>query len=312
MQYRRRPHMRVTIACLLGTAFMTTAQAQESNLRRLPDGQPDIQGTYITGWSAPIERNTAEERQAWQARMEEVRGPNPGAYDLEWIELGLRTTDRQPPEGTVQVVDPPSGKIPWQPWALAKQTYIRDNPYEREEFLDSRVRCLPAGPRFTMTSAYNGWQIIQTPGHVIFFQEHNHNYRVIPLSGSHPPPDIQLWQGDSRGRWEENTLVVDVANFTDKTWIVGEAGGEGMAGGSFHSPALHMVERFTVVDENNIDYEATVEDPFVFTRPWTMAFGVWKRAPDGYENFEYACHEGNRSVELTEVLFDESPTEAPK
>lgn len=307
MQYGRRPRMRVTIACLLSAAFLATAGAQEPNLRRLADGQPDIQGTYVTGWGVPVERDTEEERQVWQARMEEVRGPNPGAYDLEWIEFGLQATDRRPPEGTVQVVDPPDGKIPWQPWARAKQRYIRDNPYEREEFLDSRVRCLPAGPRFTLTSYYNGWQIIQTPGHVIFFQEHNHNYRVIPLSGSHPPPDIQLWQGDSRGRWEGNTLVVDVTNFTDKTWIVGEPGGEGMAGGSFHSTALHMVERFTVVDENNIDYEATVEDPNVFTQPWKLAFGVWARAPEGYENFEYACHEGNRSLELTEVLFDDAP-----
>jgi hypothetical protein len=76
-----------------------------------------------------------------------------------------------------------------------------------------------------------------------------------------------------------------------------------MSGGSFHSTALRMVERFTMVDADNIDYEATIEDPNVYTRPWKMAFGVWKRAPADYENFEYACHEGNRSMELTEVLF---------
>jgi hypothetical protein len=105
--------------------------------------------------------------------------------------------------------------------------------------------------------------------------------------------------GDSRGHWEGNTLVVDVTNFTDKTWVMGEIGGEGMSVGSFHSPALHMIERWTWRDADNIDYEATIEDPNVFTKPWKMRFGVWKRAPKGYENYEYACHEGNRWNELT-------------
>jgi hypothetical protein len=156
-----------------------------------------------------------------------------------------------------------------------------------------------------MTSAYNGWQVMQTPGHVIFLQEHNHNYRIIPIDTKAPrlSTGMALWEGDSRGRWEGHTLVVEVSNFTDKTWIIGEAGGEGMATGSFHSTALKMTERFTMADADNIDYEANVEDPLVFTRPWKMAFGVWRRAPKDYENFEFACHEGNRSMELTEVLF---------
>ena len=83
----------------------------------------------------------------------------------------------------------------------------------------------------------------------------------------------------------------------------GDGVGEGMATGSFHSTALKLTERFTMADADNIDYEATIEDPNVFTRPWKLAFGVWKRAPAGYENFEFACHEGNRSMVLTEVLF---------
>jgi hypothetical protein len=236
--------------------------------------------------------------------MLKVRGPDPGAYGSEWTEAGLRKGHFTPPAGTVQVIDPPDGKIPWQPWALAKKSYIRDNPYERPEFIDSRVRCLPAGPRLTLPSGYNGWQVLQPPHQVVIFQEHNHNYRIIPVDGSaHPGPNVQLWMGDSRGHWEGNTLVVDVTNFTDKTWIVGEAGGEGMSGGSFHSTALHMIERFTMVDADNIDYEATIEDPNVFTRPWKLRFGVWARAPKDYENYEYACHEGNHTMELTDPLF---------
>lgn len=272
---------------------------------RLADGQPDIQGIYVSPAGLPVERFTEAERKAWQQRMIEVRGPNPGAYGSEWAEGHLRDRSRMPKEGTVSVADPPDGRIPWQPWALAKRDHIRDNPYETRAFLDTRVRCLPAGtPRGTFSSGYNGWQILQPPGHVVLLYEHNHLYRVIPLDGSpHPGPDIQLWMGDSRGRWEGNTLVVDVTNFTDKTWVVGELGGEGMSAGSFHSPALHVVERFTIVDADHIDYEATIEDPNVFTRPWKIAFPIWNRAPKNYVLFEYACHEGNRSPELTEPLF---------
>ena len=298
------------VAALLSlTVMATSTRGQESNggnggkklaVARLADGQPDMQGVYITGWSVPNERFTPEERKAWEDKMVKLRGPNPGAYGNEWAEGSLHKDAFKPKPGTVMVIDPPDGRIPFQPWALAKRNYIRDNWLERPEFTDSRVRCLPAGPRFTFVSGYNGWQVLQPPHQVVMLQEHNHNYRVIPVDGSpHPGPNVQLWQGDSRGHWEGNTLVVDVANFTDKTWVVGEIGGEGMSVGSFHSTALHMVERWTMRDGDNIDYEATIEDPNVFTRPWKMALGVWKRAPKEYENFEYACHEGNHWDELT-------------
>ena len=122
---------------------------------------------------------------------------------------------------------------------------------------------------------------------------------MIITNGTKHPEALECWMGDSRGHWEGNVLVVSVADFIGDTWF-DEAG-------SFHTAALHMVERFTIVDGNNIDYEATVEDPNVFTQPRKLAFGVWARAPEGYENYDYACHEGNRSLELTEVLFDDAP-----
>ena len=295
---------------LIGSGSLPAATAQDGDaytpaLR--PDGQPDIQGIYISPHGMRIERWTDAEREAWTELMESVRGPNPGAYDREWSEGGLREENRD--RDAVAVVDPPDGRIPWQPWALAKKTYIRNNPYERQSFLDTRVRCLPAGtPRGTFASGYNGWQVLQPPGHVVILYEHNHLHRVIPVDGSpHPGSDIQLWMGDSRGRWEGNTLVVDVTNLTDKAWVVGELGGEGMSAGSFHSPAMHVVERFTIVGDGRIDYEATIEDPNVFARPWKIAFPVWMRAPDDYVLFEYACHEGNRSTELTSSLFSDEP-----
>ena len=285
----------------LGAQDESQHKAKHWSPARLPDGQPDMQGTYVSGWSVPNERFTAQERKEWEERMEKVRGKNPGGYGTEWTEIDLHSKNAFVPKpGTVMVIDPPDGRVPFQPWALAKRNYIRDNWLERSEFTDSRVRCLPAGPRFGFQSAYNGWQIIQPPGKVVILQEHNHNYRIINIDNTpHPGKDIQLWAGDSRGHWEGNTLVVEVTNFTDKTWVIGEIGGEGMSIGTFHSPALKMVERYTMRDADNIDYEATVEDPNVFTRPWKMAYGIWKRSPKSYELYEFACHEGNRWNELT-------------
>ena len=283
--------------------------------KRLPDGQPDIQGIYTNQWVVPIERFSKEERAAFQEAIVAHRGPNHvagagnnGAYGNEWFDRpgGPRAPTNSPhPPGYVAVIDPPDGKIPWQPWALAKKNYIRDHPFETRAIYDYRVRCLPAGtPRGTFFSYYNGWQIQQAPGKVVILYEHNHLYRVIRLDGSpHPGPDIQLWMGDSIGRWEGNTLVVDVKNLTGKTWVVGDLGGEGMHTGSFHSPALHLIERFTIVDADNIDYEATIEDPNVFTKPWKLAFRIFTRAPKDYTLFEYACHEGNKTIELMNDVF---------
>ena len=272
----------------------------------LPDGQPDIQGIYVSPWRVPIEHWTDGEREEWGEQMVSVRGQNPGAYGLEWTESRLRQDN--PTEDMVAVVDPADGRVPWQSWALEKKTYIRNNPYDRKSFIDTRVRCLPAEtPRGTFSSSYNGWQVLQPPGHVVILYEHNHLYRVIPIDGGpHPGEDIQLWMRDSRGHWEGNTLIVDVRNLTDKTWVIGELGGEGMSAGSFHSPAMHVVERFTIVDKDTIDYEATIDDPEVFAKPWKIAYRIWQRAPEEYVLFEYACHEGNRSMDLTSPLISDT------
>ena len=280
------------------TAEPATASAWSPPL--LPDGQPDMQGHYVPNWrtSVPPERwpdgHSAEYRALLAERYDMPAfaargGGGPSPFSEGNLQGG------SPPD-TVMVVDPPDGKIPYQPWAAAKRKYMKEHLYDREEFVSTRTRCFPAGAArdMNMGSNYNGWHVVQAPGVVVFLTEWNHTYRIIRLDGRpHVGPDIELWMGDSRGHWEGNTLVVDATNFTDKTWVVGEIAGDGPSNNAFHSPALRLQERFTLVDANYIDYEATIEDPNVFTRPWTLRRKLWKRAEEGYVLFEYACHEGN-------------------
>jgi len=265
--------------------------------RRLPDGQPDIQGIYVPNWpsTVPIEKWTDAERKQYNDLLTKMRGSAEGTGPSGFGGGERDLQGEMPPPGTVMVVEPPDGKIPYQPWAAAKRRYMRDHIYDREEFVSTRTRCFPAGIRdMNIGSNYTGWQVVQTPGLIIIAHEWHHTYRTIRLDGRpHVGPAIQLWMGDSRGRWEGNTLVVDARNFTDKTWVVGEIDGEGPSNNAFHSPALRAVERFILVDADHIDYEATFEDPNVFTRPWTIRRKLWKRAPKDYVLFEYACHEGN-------------------
>ena len=178
-----------------------------------------------------------------------------------------------------QVVDPPDGKIPYQPWALAQRQRNVD------QYIDPFANCFSSGvPR--QVYAPRGHQLIQTPERVLILSEWNHVYRVIPTDGRpHVSEKIRLWMGDSRGRWEGDTLVVDVTNLTGKTWL--------SVVGDFHSDALHVVERFTMVDADIIEYEVTLDDPNVYTRPWTMHF-PWVRMEEGHEVWEEPCHESDR------------------
>ena len=247
-----------------GTGGMPAA-AQE--LPRQADGRPDLQGYWDVG---PVNASHSVEDgccDAIHSRMQS-RGPE---------RLGL-------PEQVV--IDPPDGRIPYQPWAAERRTemlYDMETPTELAH-IDPEDRCLLVGvPR----SNYRGdLEIRQNDGYVVIQYEWAHAYRVIPMDGRpHVGSGIKLFNGDSRGRWEGDTLVVEVTNFNDLPWIDSH--------GSFYSEALRVVERWSLVDADTLRYEATLEDPNVFTRPWTLAFNMDRKGIDGqYEFFEESCWEG--------------------
>jgi hypothetical protein len=185
--------------------------------------------------------------------------------------------------GKSLIVDPRDGKLPYQPWA-AEQRRIN-----REKFVEPNVPCFPSGvPRSMYVPTHI--QILQSPDHVLILFERAHTYRVISMAGlEHPAPELRLWQGDSRGRWEGNTLVVDVANHNGRAWFD--------QAGNFYTPAARMIERFTLIDANTIHYQVTIEDRNVYTRPWTMAFPLRRNTEAGFRLLEEACHEGERNTD---------------
>ena len=185
-----------------------------------------------------------------------------------------------------RIIDPPDGQLPYQPWAAARmkqQEVAYDRP-TKPEHIDPQHRCLMSGvPR--LYTIVPGFKIVQAPGSIVFIWDEYHAYRVVPVDGrAHVGPNLKLWMGDGRGRWEGNTLVIDTTNVRGArlTYI-----------GDFHSDKAHIVERLTFVDASTLTYEATVDDPTVFTRPWTMRV-AHRRRPDD-EMWETACYEGNRN-----------------
>jgi hypothetical protein len=197
----------------------------------------------------------------WQVRNRTA------AYDLENHDTG-----KGQPAGT-SVVE--GGAIPYQPWAAAK----RAENFSKRQTADPLAQCyMPGVPRIMYMDF--PFHIFQTRGQVAILFEWSQVYRLIYTNGSAPPAGIDFWMGDSRGNWEGDTLVVNVTNHNDKTWF-------DMAG-NFHSDALRIVERYTLTDADTIRYEATIQDPKVFTRPWKISLELYRdKKPDRV--LEYQC-----------------------
>lgn len=208
------------------------------------DGHPDLQGV-------------------WQVL-------NTAAWDLEdhGASLGV-------PAGR-GVVD--GGRIPYLPSALAR----KQEHAEGRARLDPEAKCfLPGVPRITYMP--HPFQIVQQADKVSILYEYQHAVRYIYLNGNpHPEGPIEWWMGDSRGRWEGNTLVVDVIHFNDLTWFD--------RAGNYHSSALHVIERYTPTGPDHLLYEATIEDPQVFSEPWTISMPLYRRQETHSDLFEYQCH----------------------
>ena len=229
------------------------------------DGQPDIQGV----WS-PVDGGT--------------QSLDPGMSSGQLFRDQVAGVTSNNPS---RIVDPVDGHIPYQPWAAALQQEL-EAVYEtptRPEHIDSQTRCL--GPGVPRLYYFPRFRILQPAGSVVFVWDQYHTYRVIPLDGRpHISPRVKLWSGDGRGRWEGNTLVVDTTNLNAKSRLD--------VVGDFFSDQAHMEERFIFIDGTTMHYEATITDPTVFTRPWTMR--VVQRRGAEEEFWEWACHEGERDA----------------
>ncbi len=272
LQLRRGKDLILVLAALT-TLATGLASAQEAPPRkpagpiaRTADGKPNLQGHFL--------------------------GDHGGA---NW---GLEARPGSPllQAGRGVIIDPPDKKLPLQPWA---ETERQSRRQPERGYDDPTAHCFVAAgaPRgFYVPSPV---QILQTPTHVVFLFERM-AWRIVPLDGrTHIPDAVRLWQGDSVGRWDGDTLVVETTNFNGKTWL-NEVGDP-------ISHAEHVVERFTPVDADTIRYRATVTDPLVYTRPWTLEIPL--RRQQG-EILEVACHEDNQDLQHLKDIKDAARAKA--
>lgn len=301
---------------VLAVAFsaVVVGQSRSASVPRTPDGKPDLQGTFTFSTITPLQRPealankdvlTAAEAAEFEAaenrrQNRDLFDPDKGApslgylpkaqggvlsYNEFWYERGNQMTDDR---RTSLITDPPDGRVPFSEAARKRNAELafRNNTGFAESYEDRSLvdRCLlgfNAGPPMVSGAYNNNLQIVQTPGYVVILNEMVHEARIIPTDGR-PHGTMRRWTGDSRGRWEGDTLVVDTINFKRETSLTGS------------SASTTLVERFTRVDEETIKYEFTVTDPQMYTRPWSAMMPL--RAIDE-QLFEYACHEGNHGLE---------------
>jgi hypothetical protein len=309
----RVPCLLAMVSALALSAVVVPSAAGQSGKwtpPRMPDGKPDIQGTYTFSTITPLQRPAAlngkdvltPEEAAAFAASENIRlnrdlfDPEKGApsagyaprsqggvlsYNDFWYERGNQLTeDRR----TSLIVDPPDGRIPFTAATRARMAAqaVKNNAvaFESYEDLSLADRCIlsfNSGPPMVSSTYNNNLQIVQSPGYVVIFTEMVHDARIIPLDGR-PHGSFARWTGDSRGHWDGDTLVVETRNFRRETSLAGSTAN------------TQLVERFTKVDPKTIRYEYTVTDPTAYTQPWTVMMPL--RVFD-QRLFEYACHEAN-------------------
>ncbi len=289
------------------------AQGRTSTPARTPDGKPNLAGIYSFSTITPLQRPDAlkgkaalsdEEAAEFEATentrqnrdlFDPVKGqPTAGyapraeggvlSYNEFWYERGSKLTkDRR----TSLIVDPPSGMIPFTDVARQRVAEMRrrsdagvGDSYADRPLADRCIQGFNSGPPMTPGQYNNNVQIMQAPGTVVIINEMIHNARIIPTDGR-PHTKLRQWSGDSRGRWEGDTLVVETINFRRETSLQGS------------TAETRLVERFTRIDADMLKYEFTVSDSNSYTQPWS-AMVPWSRIPGPI--FEYGCHEGNYAL----------------
>ena len=284
-------------------AVVEAAAAEETRepyaAPRTPWGEPDLQGVW-TGNAAhgiplerPLDLADVQALTAEQAAARRERGTlgSIWGYEREWRDTTLGYDKMIPSRQVAMIVDPPDGRLPEMTpdgrrmaaeARRARERYTRTPPAGPED-MTPYVRCITRGlPGMMMPSIYNnGLQIVQGPGHVAIQKEMIHETRVIPTEPRQPVgPKLTTWLGDPQGRWEGDTLVIETSRFNGKSSYRGSTAG------------MKLTERYTRVGPTKLEYRFTVDDPAVWTRPWTAGF-VFDLDNDQYELVEYACHEGN-------------------
>jgi hypothetical protein len=255
---------------------------------RTPDGQPDIQGTWINFDSTPFE-----------APLAQPAAPAPAAAPVANVGPASEFADHTHKVSTRRrsmVIDPPDGRVPVMKWAEDKRDYDLAHIPDAPEHETPWVRCITRGhPAGMFPAGYNNaYQITQIPGFVVMNFEMIHETRIIPIDGRpRLGENIRQWNGEPRGRWEGNTLVVETTNYNNKGSI-GTSAATGRMRGIPQSDAMKVTERFTRVDADTIEYQVTIEDPKVYTKPWTVALPL--NRDDSYQFYEYSCHEGNYAL----------------
>ena len=303
-------------------------------IARMPDGHPDLQGTYDIATLTPLERPAGTplvmtkeeaaklekqttdriERAALPSKGDRPAPPkggdgsigaagNVGGYNNFWIDSGTQYMNVDGQKRMSILVDPPDGRVPaTTPEArqrlaarLARPTsdaqendpgFEGTGAYDDPERRPLGERCLvgfgsTSGPPALPVLYNNLHQIVQTRDTVMILNEMDHDVRIVRIGGQHAAPHVRKWLGDSIGRWEGDTLVVDTANFTDKTRFRGS------------TENLHVVERFSRIDANTLRYQFTIEDPATWVRSWSGE-EAWPATDDLM--YEYACHEGNYAL----------------
>jgi hypothetical protein len=346
MHKRFSPLATVAIVIALAGAAHSRAAGQSARpgspatarvIPRMPDGHPDLQGTYDLATLTPVERAagqplvlTDEQSKKLEQQVAErnVRadapsaadrgappkggdgspGPygNEGGYNNFWLDPGSQYTTIDGQKRASLIIDPPDGRVPPLTPAAQQRNAARrltttsdqqvreDDPgfegptaYDDPEQRPLGERCIvgfgsTAGPPILPTYFYNNLhQIVQTRDSVMILTEMVHDARIVRMGGTHLPNTIRKWLGDSIGRWDGDTLVVDTTNFTEHTRFRGA------------SENLHVIERFTRLDARTLRYQFTIEDPTTWTRPWTAEY-AWPLTNE--KIYEYACHEGNYAL----------------